>query len=372
MKASLPSTASHWLPNVERRGLGNLVLSINHIALIVSDVGRSTAFYTEVLGLQQIHRPNFDRHGAWLTAGNVEIHLIKGVPQAPDGQNLIVPHIAMDVADEAAAFQKLREMQVNFEVNVSVPKGVGKAESEGGHRSNTLSQAFIRDPDGHYIEICNCHLLTDFALGNCTGQAKNADEIKRQSNSTSQKGTLSASFLFCMAKIAQLANRAKERCIARKKFGLCLPKLSNEYSQVSVGTTSDDHPVSVDDTVLSNLIARTAVYGDICQSFNDDELRAILLEAKNFAPLAILLMLDKVYKGHKRLLFRPPAYYIEGCAVSSHKKSKERRFCPEPIEVYKRRRFSGSFGMWNFDEQHAPQALGEHDDLLNCVPARGA
>jgi hypothetical protein len=32
----------------------------------------SLAFYAEIIGFQQIQRPNFDRHGAWLTMPNVK------------------------------------------------------------------------------------------------------------------------------------------------------------------------------------------------------------------------------------------------------------------------------------------------------------
>lgn len=59
------------------------ITSVNHIAFIVSDVGRSSVFYSDVLGLQQVKRPNFDRHGAWFTGGNIEIHLILGNPVTP-------------------------------------------------------------------------------------------------------------------------------------------------------------------------------------------------------------------------------------------------------------------------------------------------
>lgn len=69
-----------------------------HSGLIVSDVGRSAAFYSDVIGLQQargrgcaavslpyltslpfpqLRRPDFDRHGAWFTLGNVELHLVR-------------------------------------------------------------------------------------------------------------------------------------------------------------------------------------------------------------------------------------------------------------------------------------------------------
>lgn len=43
------------------RGVSDLWSVINHIALVVSDVGKSLQFYTDVVGLKQILRPNFDR-----------------------------------------------------------------------------------------------------------------------------------------------------------------------------------------------------------------------------------------------------------------------------------------------------------------------
>ena len=35
---------------------------LNHVAIIVSNVGRSLYFYTNIIGMQQIKRPDFDRH----------------------------------------------------------------------------------------------------------------------------------------------------------------------------------------------------------------------------------------------------------------------------------------------------------------------
>ncbi len=43
------------------RGVSSLWTSVNHIALVVSDVGRSLTFYTDVVGMTQVLRPNFDR-----------------------------------------------------------------------------------------------------------------------------------------------------------------------------------------------------------------------------------------------------------------------------------------------------------------------
>ena len=44
------------------RGVSDLWSNVNHIALVVSDVGTSLSFYTDVVGFQQVMRPNFDRY----------------------------------------------------------------------------------------------------------------------------------------------------------------------------------------------------------------------------------------------------------------------------------------------------------------------
>ncbi|PXF40666.1 hypothetical protein BWQ96_09621 [Gracilariopsis chorda] len=112
----------HWSKGRQKRGLGSLVYKANPIALIVSDVGRSAAFYSNVLGFQQIRRPNFDRHGAWLTMSNLELHLIKGTPVVPSGDDLIVGHISIETLEIEKVPEILRRMQVPFQKNVSVPK----------------------------------------------------------------------------------------------------------------------------------------------------------------------------------------------------------------------------------------------------------
>ena len=45
----------------QQRGLNDLWTGVNHIAIVVSDVGRSVAFYSDVIGMKQVMRPNFDR-----------------------------------------------------------------------------------------------------------------------------------------------------------------------------------------------------------------------------------------------------------------------------------------------------------------------
>ena len=44
------------------RGVADLWSDINHIAIVVKDVGVSLSFYTQVIGMTQIMRPDFDRY----------------------------------------------------------------------------------------------------------------------------------------------------------------------------------------------------------------------------------------------------------------------------------------------------------------------
>ena len=146
-----PGSQLHWDPEIQRRGMGDLIRSVNHIAIIVSDVGRSLAFYTEIIGFQQIQRPNFDRHGAWLTMGNLELHLIKGVPNAPSGRDLIVSHIALETEQPHKVLEKLLEFEVPFRQNISVPDPKKARENlvEAFETSEgKITQYFVRDPDG--------------------------------------------------------------------------------------------------------------------------------------------------------------------------------------------------------------------------------
>jgi len=174
-KSETEDAVTELMKPENRAGVGPYLGRVNHIALIVSDVGRSVEFYTTVLGLPQIKRPNFDRHGAWFTFGNVELHLIKGQPIVHDGTNLIVGHISVESDDIEKVHQKLMELGIKFEQNVSVPstqksdKGLEDKSRVVSNDSKKMamgavSQYFFRDPDGYYIELCNCEVLTKFCF----------------------------------------------------------------------------------------------------------------------------------------------------------------------------------------------------------------
>ena len=113
---------------------------LNHVALHVSDVERSTHFYTSILQLQPIPRPTFDFPGAWFQLGDdQELHLIGRIdePIIPGNRN---NHFALLVDDIDSWESHLRGTGVEF-----LPR---KIRPDGAY------QIFLPDPDGHYVELC--------------------------------------------------------------------------------------------------------------------------------------------------------------------------------------------------------------------------
>ena len=109
-------------------------LAIHHVAINVSDVPGSVAFYTDVLGGRlRPDRPDFGIGGAWIDLGGQQVHLL----EAPVPHNL-GQHFAIQVADLDAAVADLRS------------KGVAIADPVD---SGSNRQTFLDDPSGNAIEL---------------------------------------------------------------------------------------------------------------------------------------------------------------------------------------------------------------------------
>ncbi len=118
------------------------IIGINHVALAVKDVGRTVAFYTQVVGLEVIARPDFGFPGAWLRIGKMpyELHII----QVEDDAGVVASgsrgnHFAIEVKG----------------MDEHVARIQGKTSwSKGPHlRPDGARQFFFQDPDGHTVEL---------------------------------------------------------------------------------------------------------------------------------------------------------------------------------------------------------------------------
>jgi len=120
---------------------GLKIHELNHVAIHVVDVARSSAFYRDVLRLEPLPRPAFDFPGAWFRLGAVqELHLIgrriATVPPVNSNE-----HFALRVEDVTAWEKHLQSVGADFRPKKQRPDGAW--------------QVFLRDPDGHFIELFN-------------------------------------------------------------------------------------------------------------------------------------------------------------------------------------------------------------------------
>jgi glyoxylase I family protein len=118
-----------------------LARRVSHVSFSVRDLERSLAFYRDLLGLTPIPRPNFPFPGAWLAAGEFQVHLIVVPERLPVGTpppklTPLANHFAFAVASYAETVAALRARGLDV--------------MEGGE---TMGQMWVADPDGNVIEL---------------------------------------------------------------------------------------------------------------------------------------------------------------------------------------------------------------------------
>lgn len=117
------------------------ILSLDHVSLLVSDTERALAFYHGLLGLAvDGSRPDLGFPGAFLDAGNAQLHLLEMAPAiAPAGVETHGGrdrHVALQVQDLDAV------------IRVLDGAGIAYTLSRSGRRA-----LFCRDPDGNAVEL---------------------------------------------------------------------------------------------------------------------------------------------------------------------------------------------------------------------------
>lgn len=125
-----------------------MVKSINHVAVVVTDVERSRKFY-EQLGLKKIPRPQTKVPGEWLGIGSNQLHLVG--ERAPEGRiDPRRPHMALDVEDLDAAKAALTKLGITFVEPASRQDVIPMTEEILRMAGR---QIWLEDPDGNMIEL---------------------------------------------------------------------------------------------------------------------------------------------------------------------------------------------------------------------------
>jgi resuscitation-promoting factor RpfA len=117
------------------------------VTLFVANLGRSVAFYRDLLGFRQV---DMTLGSAVLEAGDGRIVLRRVVDMAPVDRRLV--HLLLEVPDVQAAYDELLLQGVEF---VHRPRPVSRYEQLD------LWSAAFRDPDGHGIALTKWEVRTD-------------------------------------------------------------------------------------------------------------------------------------------------------------------------------------------------------------------
>jgi len=111
---------------------------LDHVTVNCADLGRSRAFYAQVLGLHDGERPAFPFPGAWLyLGGRPVVHLVGGAPSGDSTGSF--DHVAFEADDFEGMRARLAALELAFE--------------ENAFPAARLHQLFVHDPDGVKIEL---------------------------------------------------------------------------------------------------------------------------------------------------------------------------------------------------------------------------
>lgn len=119
-------------------------VTINHVAISVTDLEESEQFYRDLIGLKQIEEPfGVGRH-AWFDMGHSELHVIRAAEERKERDRS--NHLCFSVSDMEAFIEKISSHGIEF-------TDAAGNQGEINIRPDGIQQIYFTDPDGYWIEI---------------------------------------------------------------------------------------------------------------------------------------------------------------------------------------------------------------------------
>lgn len=123
----------------------NTDITLNHIAMYVFDLEKSTTFYRDVIKVKVIPEPFNDGRHAWFSVGgNSQLHLIQGAPERMEhDKNTHLCFSVKSVDDFIVNLDKYKIEYTNWPGDAKAPT----------IRVDGVKQVYFQDPDGYWLEI---------------------------------------------------------------------------------------------------------------------------------------------------------------------------------------------------------------------------
>ena len=119
--------------------------TLNHIAVFVVDLRKSTDFYQQIIHLDTIPEPFHDGRHTWFAIGPLShLHLIQGAKNYSTHEK--DNHLCFTVSSVTDFIKVLDEHKIEYENWPGQKMQVTK-------RVDGVFQIYFKDPDGYWIEI---------------------------------------------------------------------------------------------------------------------------------------------------------------------------------------------------------------------------
>ena len=116
-----------------------LVNKLEHYNIVTEKLDETIAFYVDVVGLENGHRPDFEFPGAWLCIGaEAVVHLMK-LGENRDFGSGSIDHVAFSGNDFVGYKEHLDTMDIDY-----IDRFIEDAN---------IYQIFVTDPNGIKVEI---------------------------------------------------------------------------------------------------------------------------------------------------------------------------------------------------------------------------
>jgi catechol 2,3-dioxygenase-like lactoylglutathione lyase family enzyme len=123
------------------------VIGCNHLAVSVDELEQAKQFYSEVLMLEELERPEFvakSFSSAWYSLGNCELHVVEDKNMVQSGSPA-GPHFAISTDNFAAFSASVAK------ADITIIFGPGKGLDD-------IERLVVKDPAGNVIEIIDLPL----------------------------------------------------------------------------------------------------------------------------------------------------------------------------------------------------------------------
>lgn len=115
------------------------VRGYSHIGIAVTDLDAARGFYLDLLGCEELPRPDLGVPGMWLRVGDLQLHFVETDDMPTHGGGL--PHIALHVAD------------ADFDPLIAELRAAGVAFPFEPFHNGENWAAFVADPAGNMVEL---------------------------------------------------------------------------------------------------------------------------------------------------------------------------------------------------------------------------